>query len=99
MASPGLVYTNFSRLFSNLEVTDASGHGVESLDELRYANISFFAWTTDRELFGLRVDELARVPLSFPTYTGILVRAAYRAVEQLGRPLRSAPPRAPLVAY
>ena len=33
---------------------------------------------------GLRVEELARVPLSFPTYTGILARAAYRVVEQLG---------------
>ena len=33
---------------------------------------------------GLRVDELVRIPLSFPTYTGILMRAAYRAVDQLG---------------
>ena len=33
---------------------------------------------------GLSVDDLLRVPLSFPTYTGILVRAAFRAAEQLG---------------
>jgi pyruvate/2-oxoglutarate dehydrogenase complex dihydrolipoamide dehydrogenase (E3) component len=32
---------------------------------------------------GMPVDDLARVPLSFPTYAGILVRAAYRAAEQL----------------
>lgn len=32
---------------------------------------------------GVRVDELVRVPLSFPTYTGILTRAAYRALEQI----------------
>ena len=32
---------------------------------------------------GMRVDDLARVPLSFPTYAGILGRAAYRAAEQL----------------
>ncbi len=32
---------------------------------------------------GLPVDELVRIPLSFPTYTGILVRAAYRALEQI----------------
>jgi pyruvate/2-oxoglutarate dehydrogenase complex dihydrolipoamide dehydrogenase (E3) component len=32
---------------------------------------------------GLRVDDLSKVPLSFPTYTGILVRAAYRAVQQI----------------
>ena len=33
---------------------------------------------------GMRVDDMVRIPLSFPTYTGILVRAAYRALEQLG---------------
>lgn len=32
---------------------------------------------------GMRVDDLARVPLSFPTYAGILGRAAYRAAQQL----------------
>ena len=34
---------------------------------------------------GLRVEELAQVPLSFPTYAGIVGRAAYRAAGQLGR--------------
>ena len=33
---------------------------------------------------GMRVDDLARVPLSFPTYAGMLVRAAYSAARQLG---------------
>ena len=32
---------------------------------------------------GMRVDELARIPLSFPTYTGILGRAAAMASRQL----------------
>ena len=32
---------------------------------------------------GMRVDELARVPLSFPTYTGILARVAAMAARQL----------------
>ena len=32
---------------------------------------------------GMRVQDLAQVPVSFPTYTGILTRAAYRAAEQL----------------
>jgi dihydrolipoamide dehydrogenase len=32
---------------------------------------------------GMRVDALAQVPLSFPTYAGILGRAAYRAAQQL----------------
>jgi pyruvate/2-oxoglutarate dehydrogenase complex dihydrolipoamide dehydrogenase (E3) component len=31
----------------------------------------------------LRVDNMARIPLSFPTYAGILVRAAYRAAQQI----------------
>ena len=31
----------------------------------------------------LRVDALARIPLSFPTYAGILARAAYRAAQQI----------------
>jgi pyruvate/2-oxoglutarate dehydrogenase complex dihydrolipoamide dehydrogenase (E3) component len=32
---------------------------------------------------GMKVNELARIALSFPTYAGILTRAAYRVVEQL----------------
>jgi len=32
---------------------------------------------------GMRVDDLARVPLSFPTYTGILGRVASSAARQL----------------
>jgi len=31
----------------------------------------------------LPVDDLSKIPLSFPTYTGILMRAAYRAAEQI----------------
>jgi hypothetical protein len=33
---------------------------------------------------GMRVDDVARVPLSFPTYAGILVNAAASAAQQLG---------------
>jgi len=32
---------------------------------------------------GMKVDELARVPLSFPTYAGILGRLAASATRQL----------------
>jgi pyruvate/2-oxoglutarate dehydrogenase complex dihydrolipoamide dehydrogenase (E3) component len=32
---------------------------------------------------GLPVDSMARIPLSFPTYAGILGRAAYRAAQQI----------------
>jgi dihydrolipoamide dehydrogenase len=34
---------------------------------------------------GMRVDELAYVPLSFPTYAGILGRAAASVTRQLNR--------------
>jgi pyruvate/2-oxoglutarate dehydrogenase complex dihydrolipoamide dehydrogenase (E3) component len=34
---------------------------------------------------GMRVHDLARVPLSFPTYAGMLARAAYLAAQQLDR--------------
>ena len=34
---------------------------------------------------GMRVDELAQVPLSFPTYTGILARVAASATRQLNQ--------------
>jgi dihydrolipoamide dehydrogenase len=33
---------------------------------------------------GMRVDELARIPLSYPTYAGMLVRAAVKAARELG---------------
>ena len=33
---------------------------------------------------GMRVDDLARIPLSFPTYAGILVDAVAGAARQLG---------------
>ena len=32
---------------------------------------------------GMRVDNMAKIPLSFPTYAGILGRAAYRAAQQI----------------
>jgi pyruvate/2-oxoglutarate dehydrogenase complex dihydrolipoamide dehydrogenase (E3) component len=32
---------------------------------------------------GLTVDKLAKVPLSFPTYAGMIARAAYRAAQQI----------------
>jgi dihydrolipoamide dehydrogenase len=32
---------------------------------------------------GMRVDALARAPLAFPTYAGVLSRAAYRAMRAI----------------
>jgi len=60
----GGAYTNFSRFFSNLEVQDSNGDPVQSLDELRYANISMFTWISDREFLGMRYGALAGIPFS-----------------------------------
>ena len=43
---------------------------------------------------GMRVDDFARVPLSFPTYAGILGRAAATATRQLNLTSRSQTPHA-----
>ena len=32
---------------------------------------------------GITVDDLARISLAFPTYVGVLSRAAYRAARQI----------------
>ena len=60
----GVAYTNFSRFFSNLEVRNASGDPVESLDEMRYANTSMFTWITDYKVLGMRYGALAGIPFS-----------------------------------
>lgn len=61
---PGLSFTNFNRFFTNLRITDAGGGVARDFDELRYANISMFTWTTDHEVLGLRYGALAGIPFS-----------------------------------
>lgn len=61
---PGVMYTNFSRLFTNLETVGASGTTEDVGDQLRYANISMITWTTDWELLGMRYGALAGVPFA-----------------------------------
>jgi hypothetical protein len=56
--------TNFNRLFTNLEVVDASGTVHEDLNELRYANITMITWTTEWELLGMRYGALAGIPFA-----------------------------------
>jgi len=69
---PGFAVTNFNRFFTNVDVPSAAGAEAPSSDELRYANITMFTWTTDWEIFGLRYGALAGIPfatgdLSSPT--------------------------------
>jgi hypothetical protein len=60
----GIAYTNFNRFFTNLKVKDATGNTVEDVHELRYANISMIAWTTDFEIFGMKYGAAAGIPFS-----------------------------------
>ena len=63
-ASPGLSYTNFSRLFSNLEVKGGVGETVGSVGEARYANVSMITWTTERTIFGMNYGALLGIPFA-----------------------------------
>jgi hypothetical protein len=61
---PGFAYTNFNRFFTNAELTGPSGEPIQNIEELRYANISMFAWTTDLEILGMRYGAVAGIPFA-----------------------------------
>jgi len=63
-AAPGLSYTDFNRLFSNLEVKGAEGERLEPVGEARYANVSMITWTTDRTVFGMNYGALLGIPFA-----------------------------------
>jgi hypothetical protein len=63
-APPGLSYTNFSRLFSNLEVKGEDGETLEPVGEARYTNVSMITWTTERTVFGMNYGALLGIPFS-----------------------------------
>ena len=50
---PGFSITNFSRLFSNLQVADANSAPQQSIDERRFANITMFTWRIRQSRHGL----------------------------------------------
>jgi len=60
----GFALTNFNRLFTNLEVKDESGNAAGTVDELRYANITMFTWTTGVKVFGMTYGALAGIPFA-----------------------------------
>jgi hypothetical protein len=62
---PSVAYTNFSRFFTNLKAVGDTSSDVEDIDDqLRYANISMFTWTSDWEVLGLRYGALAGIPVA-----------------------------------
>ena len=62
-SEPSVSLTNFNRFFTNVDLVD-SETGTEAVDELRYANISMFTWTTSWEPLGLRYAALAGIPIA-----------------------------------
>ena len=61
---PGWGFTNFNRFFSNIDVRDPQGNAVRAVDEIRYANISMFTWTTAHEVAGMAYGAMAGIPFS-----------------------------------
>jgi hypothetical protein len=60
----GWSYTNFSRLFSNLDVKDQAGNTAEHVGEARYANISLITWTTAQQIFGMNYGAVMGIPFA-----------------------------------
>lgn len=57
-------YTNFSRVFLNLDVIAGNGTTVGYPGKVRYANISMITWTGGYRLFGMRYGVLVGIPFS-----------------------------------
>jgi hypothetical protein len=69
------VFNDGSRRQIDIHHRRRQRHGERAVEIAQIASIVIAA--------GMRVDELVRVPLSFPTYAGILGRAAANAAGQL----------------
>jgi len=63
-AAPGWSITDFNRLFSNLDVKDASGASVSHAGEVRYANILMTGWTSEAKIAGMNFGALVGVPFA-----------------------------------
>src|SRR3982751_6742610 len=62
---PGITFTNFNRLFTNVEQAGPSGASAASIEqELRYANISIITWTSHWAPLGMRYGALAGIPFA-----------------------------------
>ena len=62
--APGFGITNFSRLFSNLEVKDAHGETTEEKSEVRYANITMITWKPPWRPLGLQYAAQCGIPFA-----------------------------------
>jgi len=62
--APGWSFTDFSRLFSNLDLEDNAGNTVQHVGEVRYANIGLLSWTTDWKILGMNYGAIVGVPFA-----------------------------------
>jgi hypothetical protein len=84
----GFQYTNFSRFFTNLQIVgDAGAPSAGSLDELRFANISMFTWTSDWEIHGLTYGALAGVPFATGDFNATTPQSGFGLGDILLTPL------------
>jgi len=60
----GWSFTDFNRLFSNLDVKDQSGNTAQHVGEARYANISLITWTTTQKILGMNYGAVVGIPFA-----------------------------------
>jgi hypothetical protein len=62
--APGWNFTNFNRVFSNLEVKDAQGDVTADRGETRYANITMIMWTSETKILGMDYGWAMGIPFA-----------------------------------
>ena len=62
--APGWNFTNFNRVFTNLEVKDDQGATTADRSETRYANITMVMWTSEKKLLGMDYGWAMGIPFA-----------------------------------
>ena len=62
--APGWSFTDFNRLFSNLDIKDQTGNTTGHVGEARYANIAMIGWTSGRTILGMNYGAVVGVPFA-----------------------------------
>jgi hypothetical protein len=62
--APGWNFTNFSRVFTNLEVKDAGGETSANRNETRYANITMIMWTSEKKILNMDYGWAMGIPFA-----------------------------------
>ena len=62
--APGWNFTNFSRVFTNLEVKDDEGATTADRSETRYANITMIMWTSEKKFLAMDYGWAMGIPFA-----------------------------------